>query len=56
MTVLVHNFPFLPSCDADFDLLCRCGHSYGDHTFSETEEGSDCEHATCLCTCFRLKA
>jgi hypothetical protein len=46
---------FQPSCDADFDLICVCGHSYDDHTWSETPEGSDCEYVTCRCTEFRLK-
>ena len=40
--------------DEDFDLLCLCGHSYDDHVWSETPEGSDCEYATCQCKQFRL--
>ena len=55
MRTLVKNIPFRPTRDADFDLPCMCGHSYDDHTWSETEEGSDCEYATCQCTKFRLK-
>jgi len=51
----VTTLPLNITCDADFDLLCVCGHSYDDHTWSETPEGSDCEYATCRCTQFRLK-
>jgi hypothetical protein len=45
---------FEPKRDADFDLMCICGHSYDNHVWSETPEGSDCEYVTCRCTQFRL--
>ena len=47
---------FHPLSDDDFDLFCRCGHSYDDHTWSETPEGSTCEFVTCRCQQFNYRA